>query len=201
MTSRFMSGKLLMFAKLLLKSFIYSLAETFCFPSPIVKSIYQKYQIEKILIYDVLTYTNSTVLQFIIISDPNSDMPETKIRDIFFEVIIATKIYKRFDTSHPFWENFHARKESRKKKLGYYETEHIDNPCYVTLAVNPKEYFEIFKDYKTNKKHTGIKKGSRGMEFSNYANRITSLVNFDTFQNHLQSTKKFSLHSKTRQNG
>ena len=104
-----------MFAKLLLKSFIYSLAETFCFLSPIVKSIYQKYQIEKILIYDVLTDTNSTVLQFIIISDPNSDMPETKIRDIFFEVIIATKIYKRFDTSHPFWDNFQARKESRKK--------------------------------------------------------------------------------------
>ena len=153
-----MSGKLLMFAKLLLKSFIYSLAETFCFLSPIVKSIYQKYQIEKILIYDVLTDTNSTVLQFIIISDPNSDMPKTKIRDIFFEVIIATKIYKRFDTSHPFWDNFQARKESRKKKLGYYETEHIDNPCYVTLAVNPKEYFEIFKDYKTNKKHKGIKK-------------------------------------------
>ena len=62
-----------------------------------------------------------------------------------------------------------------------YETEGIDNPCYVTLAVNLKEYFEFFRDYSLNKKHKEIKKGSRGMEFSNYANRIKSLVNFDTF--------------------
>ena len=32
MTSRFMPGKLLMFAKLIFKSFIYDLSETFCFP-------------------------------------------------------------------------------------------------------------------------------------------------------------------------
>ena len=31
-TTRFMSGKLLMFAKLSLKSFIYDVAEIFCFP-------------------------------------------------------------------------------------------------------------------------------------------------------------------------
>ena len=69
-----------------------------------------------------------------------------------------------------------------EKKLGLYDTERIDNPCYVTLAVNPKEYFEFFQDYSSNKKHKGIKKGSRRMEFSNYANRIKSLVNFDMFE-------------------
>ena len=63
-----------------------------------------------------------------------------------------------------------------------YEIEHIDNPCYVTLAVNPKEYLELFEDYYTDKKHKGIKKGSRGMKFSNYSNRINSLVSFDTFE-------------------
>ena len=46
----------------------------------------------------------------------------------------------------------------------------MDNPCYVTLAVNPKEYPEFFQDYFSNKKHKGFKKGSGGMEFSNYAN-------------------------------
>ena len=54
--------------------------------------------------------------------------------------------------------------------------------CYVTIAVNPKEYFETLKDYKANKKYKGRKKVSRRMEFSNYANRIKSLVNFDTFE-------------------
>ena len=145
-TTRFMSGKLLMFAKLSLKSFIYSLAEIFCFPPAEVKEIYKKYQIESIQMYHTLTDTDTTSLQFIIVSDPNSSVPEPKIRDVIFEIIIATPIYKRFDTSHPFWDNFNARKEKRKKELGSYEIEHIDNPCYVTLAVNPKEYFELFKD-------------------------------------------------------
>ena len=159
-TSRFTSGKLL-FATLSLKSFIYSIAEISSFPSEIVQAIYKKYQIERILVNHVLTDTDSTAIQFIIVSDPNSDVPEPKMRDIIFEVIIAMKyIYNRCDTSHEFWDNFQARKKNRKKKLGLYETENIDNPCYVTLAVNPKEYFEVFKNYKTNKKHKGIKKGS-----------------------------------------
>ena len=48
-TTRFMSGKLLMFAKLSLKSFIYSLVELLYFSdeNPIVQSIYNKYYIEK----------------------------------------------------------------------------------------------------------------------------------------------------------
>ena len=48
-TTRFMSGKLLMFAKLSLKSFIYSVVELLYFPEEnlIVASIYEKYEIEK----------------------------------------------------------------------------------------------------------------------------------------------------------
>lgn len=72
-TSRFMSGKLLMFAKLSLNSFIYPLCEIFCFPSEQVKEIYKKYQIEKILCYHVLIDADITSIQFIVVSDPNSD--------------------------------------------------------------------------------------------------------------------------------
>ena len=79
-----------------------------------------------------------------------------------------------------------------EKKLGLYDTERIDNPCYVTLAVNPKEYFEFFQDYSSNKKHKGIKKGSRGMEFSNYAKRISYLVNFDIIEKPPAECKKIS---------
>ena len=32
-----------------------------------------------------------------------------------------------------------------KKKLGYFSIENIDDPCVVTIAVNPKEYFEEFE--------------------------------------------------------
>ena len=112
-TSRFMSDKLLMFAKLSLKSFIYDLVETFYFPSQLVLDYYKKYKIKKI--NHILTDTDSTALQFIIISDANSYTPEPKFRDITFEVIVATKICKQFDSSHEFWNNFEARKTSRKK--------------------------------------------------------------------------------------
>ena len=65
-TSRFMSGKVLMFAKLSLRSFIYSLVELFC--------------------YQVLTDTDSTSIQFIFASDLASSHPECDVRDILFEI-------------------------------------------------------------------------------------------------------------------
>ena len=111
-----MSGKLLLFAKLSLKIFIYLLTEILCFPDENVKKIYDKYMIEQIICYHILTDTDSTSLQFVIISDTSSDIAEPKIRNIIFEVIISTKIYNRFDTSHPFWDNFNARKPKRQKK-------------------------------------------------------------------------------------
>ena len=150
-TSRFMSGKLLMFAKLSLKSFIYDLSEIFCFPIKEINDIYKKYLIEKVEIFHILTDTDSTALKFIFVSDPNSNVPEEKFRDIIFEVIIASKLYKRFDTSHEFWDILGSRKENRRKKLGYYKIENNDNPCVVTLAVNPKEYLEILKNLALNK--------------------------------------------------
>ena len=110
-TTRFMSGKLLMFAKLSLKSFVYLLSKTFCFPDEIVKKIYKKYMIEKIIYYHILTDTDSTSFQFVIISDPARNIPEI----LNFEVIISTKIYNRFDTSHPFWEKVNARKPKKQK--------------------------------------------------------------------------------------
>ena len=114
-TTRFISGKLLIFAKLSLKSFRYSLVERVYFRNSVVKEIYKKYQIERILCYHVLTDTDSTSIQFLLTSDPNSDYEEFKIRDIIFEIIIKTDIYKRFDTSHTFWDNLNARKPKRKK--------------------------------------------------------------------------------------
>ena len=52
----------------------------------------------------------------------------------------------------------------------------------MTLAVNPKECFEYFKSDTCNKKHKGIKKGSPGMDYENYAERIKPLVDFKTYK-------------------
>ena len=191
-TTRFMSRKLLMFAKLSLESFTYDLKETFCFPQKEIVELYKKYLIEQVEILHLLTDTDSTAIQFIFISDPNSDLPEEKFRDIIFEVVVKSKIYKRSDSSHEFWDLFGARKESRRKKLGYYEIENIDNSCIITLAVNPKEYLEEFKDFKLNKKHKRVNKRSTGLGFENFAESIKSLVNFDTFEKPLADKKEAS---------
>ena len=66
--------------------------------------------------------------------------------------------------------------------MEYYKTEHINNSCILTIACNPKVYYEVFEDSDVNKKHKRIKKGSGGMGFENFANRINSLTNFETFE-------------------
>ena len=40
----------------------------------------------------------------------------------------------------------------------------------------------MFENSEINKKHKGLKKGSSGMNFENYATRIVSLTNFDYFE-------------------
>ena len=97
LTTRFLSGKILMFAKLSLMSFIYELIETFYFRSEIVKKIYQKYLIEKVYIYYRLSDTDSTCLKSIFVSSTDNDILDRKFREIIFEVITAGEIYNRFD--------------------------------------------------------------------------------------------------------
>ena len=91
---------------------------------------------------------------------------------------------------HEFWEIFGARKEQKRKKLGYFEIEHIDNPCILTLAVNPKGYLELFEEKNLNKKHKGTKKGPSGLAFENFSQRIKPLVNFDTSKKSPHNAKK-----------
>ena len=102
-TMRFMYGKLLMFAKLSLKSFICSLVKLLHFPeeNPIVSDIYKKYQIEEINCYQVLTDTDSTSTQFIIVSEPESKFPECDIRDILFEIFSKQRLIFAKDLTNP----------------------------------------------------------------------------------------------------
>ena len=102
-TTRFLAGKMLMFAKLSLKSFIYQLAELFMFWGEIVQAIYDKCQIERVYVYHVLTDTDSTYIQFVVVSSVESTFSEPQVRNIIFEVISQTSVADRFDKSDNFW--------------------------------------------------------------------------------------------------
>ena len=69
-----------------------------------------------------------------------------------------------------------------KKQVGLYEIESIDNANLITISVNPKEYFEKYRDKIVNKKHKGLEKDTPGMNFEAYSQRICSLHKFHTNQ-------------------
>ena len=174
-TSRFIKGKMLMFAKLSIKSFVYDMIDVFGFPNADMQSIYDYYQIEKCFLYQNLTDTDSTSLLFTFICNLECEVPETKARNVIFECMVKSKILDRLDLSHEFWKQFEVQNVTTKKQMGLFEIENIDNPNVCTIAVNPKEYFEKFKNRNINKKHKGVKKGTPGMMFENYAARIKRL--------------------------
>ena len=60
LTTQFLSGKMLMFSKVSIKSFVYDLIDIFIFPNQEIQKIYQKYQVEKCYLYQNLTDTDST---------------------------------------------------------------------------------------------------------------------------------------------
>lgn len=84
---------------LFLMSFIYKLVETPHFPDKTDKKIYEKSLIGKVYIYHVLTDTDSTCFEYIFLSSTDSDIPNKKFKNKISEVILASKIYYRFDSS------------------------------------------------------------------------------------------------------
>ena len=141
---------MLMFSKISLKSFVYDIIDIFCFPDTVITDIYKKNDILKVFVYLILTDTDSCSLQFTFINELSCNISEDRARDIIFEILIL-KLADRLDTSHEFFERFSCRDLSTKKKVGLYEVESIDNPNVVTIAVNPKEYLEIFRSKDLNK--------------------------------------------------
>ena len=63
-TTWFMFGKLLIFTKRYLKSFIYDLVETFRFPQEKIVDMNKKYLIQKLEFFHILTDMDSTALKF-----------------------------------------------------------------------------------------------------------------------------------------
>ena len=189
-SSRFIKGKMLMFAKLLLKSFVYNMINVFCFPDETIREIYNRYQIQKCFLYQNLTDTDSTSLFFNFICNVNCSVAESEAREIIFECMKKSKIAKRLDVSDEFWKQFEMYDKSNKKVMGLYEIGSIDNQNICTIAINPKEYFEKFKNRKINKKGKGVRRDTEGMSFKAYANRITSLRQLDCKSDKKKITQK-----------
>ena len=179
---RFIKGKMLMFVKLSLKSFVYDMIDVFCFPNEEIQRIYDYHQIEKCFLYQNLTNTNSTLLLFTFICKFESSIPENEAQNIILECIKKSKILNRLDLSNDFWKKHDVYDYSTKKQMGQFEIKNINNQNICTISINPKEYFEKFKNRKINKKHKGVRRDTPGMSFESYAARIKNLrddLNFE----------------------
>ena len=194
-TTRFMKGKMLMFSKLSLKSFVYDIIDIFCFPDKEVKEIYERNKIIKTFVYLILTDTDSCSLQFTFITDLKSSISEDKARELIFEILLLKKD-DRLDTSDEFFDQFFCRNESTKQQVGLYEVEHIDNGNLVTIAVNLKEYTEIFKNKAIKKKHKRIKKSTPRMNFESFASRIMNVRDWTYSQKRAKNIKQMRFQLK-----
>ena len=58
--------------------------------------------IERIYIYHILTDTDSTSLQFIVVSNVKSTFTDDQVRNILFEIFSENEIRDRFDKSDKF---------------------------------------------------------------------------------------------------
>ena len=79
------------------------------------------------------------------------------------------------DLSDGFWEQFNVQNKSLKKQVGLYGLENINNTNILTIVINPKEYFEKYKDFSINKKHKGLKKNTLGIDLEAYSERLATL--------------------------
>ena len=168
---------MLMFSKMSIKSFGYDLIDIFCYPDEEVKEIYAKHDIIKCFIYLILADTDSCSIQFLFLTRLSSQISEGDARKLIFEILLLKK-GERLDISDEFYEQFFCRNEKTKKEVGLYEVESVDNANLVTIAVNPKEYYEIFKNKAINKRHKGIKKSTPGMNFESFASRIMDIKEY-----------------------
>ena len=72
-TTRFIKGKMLMFSKVSLKSFVYNIIDIFCFPDENLKETFDKHNTIKCFVYLILTDTDSCSLQFTFITKLSSE--------------------------------------------------------------------------------------------------------------------------------
>ena len=85
----------------------------------------------------------------------------------------------RLDLSDQFLEQFiNAQNKKLKEQVSLYEIENTGNTNILTIAINPKKYFEKCKDFSINKKYKGLKKYTPGMDFEARKTCYAALILF-----------------------
>ena len=112
--------------------------------------------------YLLMKDTDSCSLEIIVIPADSYDCCETEIKDVLLRIFLDSKIHLRLNLSGEFFERFGKRNNSIRKQVALSEFENIEHSIICRICVNPKEYFQLCGIlYETNKKHMGVKKGTK----------------------------------------
>ena len=173
--TRFIKGKMLIFSKLSIKSFAYDFTDTFCFSTEEIKEIYNQCSIIKCHLYLNLNRYWQLFIFFMFICEIDCSIKESEARWLSLTILSKSEIRERLDTSDKIYKKFGILDDNLKKQMDLYEVEKIKNENICTIAINPRDYFEKFRNKSINKKHKGVKKDTKGICFDAYANRITDI--------------------------
>ena len=113
--ARFWKRKMLMFAKMYLKSFAYNIIDVFCFPDDKFKGIFDKNDIEKCFLYLNLTDTDICSMFFLFICKLECCIPESDFRNVLFEIFKHSKIAPRLDIFDDFGNSLTYSIKEREK--------------------------------------------------------------------------------------
>lgn len=171
----FMSGKLLMLAKVSLAGFIYDVIDVFIFPNKRVRGLFEEKGIMKCFVYLRLTITDSTLIQFILVYDKLRLITNKQAQNFISEITSGSKIFGRLNFLLEYFEWFNARDEKLRKLVGLYEIEAIHNLIMVSIKVNTEEYYEHYKNKNSNNRPRDASKGTIGMTYIVFGDRILSL--------------------------
>ena len=171
----------MLFPNISLKFFVYDMIDVFSFPTEEVKMIYDKYDIRKCYMYLNLTDRESCLCFFNFICSRRQRVKKFNFWD--FKTIKNCRNIRCFWTILvSIWNT--QRKHEKTNEI--YEIEKINNASICTIAVNPKEHFEKFKNRTLNKKHKGVRRETKGINFESYAERIATLKEPDKESNKKQ---------------
>ena len=124
-TTLLMKGKMLMFTKASIISFVYDMIDVFCFPedNSKVQTIYDKHKIEKCFLYQQFNRHRQYIFTLCLYFNLNCQLNEKDSRNVTFEIMINSKIFTRLDLPNEFWSQFNVRDTSTEKQVGLYEIE------------------------------------------------------------------------------
>ena len=137
-----------------------------------------------------LTDTGNCSCFFNFICKSDCNIKESEPRNSIFEILKQSKVAERLDVSDTFCSQFYIRGKNVKKQMQLYEIENISNAIIYTIAVNPKEYFEKFKNRILYKKRKDMRRDTKGINFESDAERIAILKEPDGQRNKKQFVQK-----------